>query len=146
MDEYYWKPEDFEDVKSANSLADILGISLRILGRMPNPVVMVAGPISTGGRGSIQENLKVLEAEIKKVRASGKTVFNQLPFEGKFSELALKSGMIYFSPVLEEVYRPIFNSGRLSKIYFIKNWETSTGAKWEYDMAGKLGIERVLLD
>lgn len=145
MDEYYRTSQDFSNVEKAKDLAEVLNVALDILYRMPEPIVLVAGPISTGGKGSISENITELQKTIDFVRKSGQTVFNQIMFEGRFGELAIKSRMAYFQPVLDEVYLPIFKSGKISRIYFSLGWETSTGSKWEYDIAGRLGIERIIM-
>lgn len=146
MDEYYWKPEDFEKANRAKNLRELFDIAMAILNRMPQPVILVSGPITTGGRGSIPENLRVFAETIRSVRSSGKTVYNQLPFEDKISELARKSSVPYFQAVLDEVYLPLLKSGKIAKIYFMPGWETSTGAKWEYSVAETLGIERVIMN
>jgi len=145
MDEYYWKPSDFEAIDTADSMQELLKIAMGILSRMPDPIVIVAGPISTGGRGSLSENLKVFAETIKKVKDSGKIDFNQLPFENKFGELDRKAGMPYFKPILDDFFLPIMKSGKISKIYFIEDWQSSTGARWEYEMAEKIGIPKSIL-
>lgn len=145
MDEYYWKKGDFKKVEAAKSLSELVDIGMAILGRMPQPVILVSGPITTGGRGSIKDNLRVFAEAIRSVKNSGKTVFNQLPFENKIAELAEMSPSAYFTEVLEDFFLPILKSGKIAAIHFMPGWQTSTGAKWEYDMAAKLGIERVLI-
>jgi len=144
-DEYYWTKDDLEKLEVANSMPEFLDMAFVILDRMPQPVVLVSGPISTGGRGSIAENLKAFAVAISEVKEKGNTVFNQLPFEDKFVELSKKSQLQYFRPILDDFFLPILKSGKISKIFFMPGWETSTGAKWEYEQAQKLGIEQALI-
>ena len=84
MDEYYWTPADFEKLKNARTMSECLVIAMEVLDRMPQPVVMVSGPISTGGKGSVEENTRAFADAIRLLRVSGKTVFqkinNVLPF------------------------------------------------------------------
>ncbi|MDO8590486.1 MAG: DUF4406 domain-containing protein [bacterium] len=146
MDKYYWTLEDFENLKKAETMAELLNIALAILDRMPKPVSLVSGPISTGGRGSTSQNLKVFAEAIEALAKTGETVFNQLPFEDKFSELSRRSKLSYFMLVLDDFFLPILKSGKIDKIWFMPGWETSTGAKWEYEQAKKLAIEHDFLD
>lgn len=49
MDEYYWTKEDFKRLETAQTMPELLSVALAILDRMPQPIVLVSGPISTGG-------------------------------------------------------------------------------------------------
>ena len=126
-------------------MQDLLAVARAVLDRMPDPVVLISGPISTGGRGSIEENLRAFSDAIRLVHLSGKTVFNQLPFEDKFIELSRKSTAAYFTPILDDFFLPILKSGKIKQIIFMKDWQSSTGARWEHAMAVELGIERISL-
>ena len=143
MNEYYWAPADFEKLKSARSMSECLVLAFEILDRMPQPVVMVSGPISTGGRGSVEENTRAFADAIRMTRISGKTVFNQLEFEDKFLEFSKQSEMAYYTPILDDFFLPILKSGKIKQIIFMKDWQSSTGSRWEYTEAGQLGIDRI---
>ncbi len=145
MDEYYWTSVDFEKLSKAHTMAELLVIALSILDRMPQPVVMISGPITTGGHGSLEENLRSFANAVRLVRVSGKTVFNQLPFEDKFMELSKKANMPYFTPILDDFFLPILKSGKIKQVVFMKDWQSSTGARWEYTVAGELGVDRVFI-
>lgn len=129
----------------AGTMPELLAVAFEILNRMPQPVALVSGPISTGGKGSVEENLHAFADVIRSARAAGKTVFNQLPFEDKFGELARKSGMKYYTPILDDFFLPILRSGKIAEILFMKDWQSSTGARWEFAVAGELGIARSYL-
>ena len=145
MGSKYWMQRHHEEVAKAKTFSELLAIANDIIDSMPGPVVLVSGPISSGGRGSITENLKALEDNIFAMEMRGENVWNQLPFENKFSELA-KGHEGYFMPILEEFFLPIFKSGKIKKIWFMTGWETSTGATWEYEQAKKLRIEIGFID
>lgn len=144
-DEYYWKKDDFEKLKSANLMPEFFAIAMNILNHMPDPVSLVCGPISTGGKGSIPKNLEVFKEYIVNLQKGGRTVFNQLPFEEKFGELASRSTLKYFTPILDDFFLPLFKSGKIKEMCFMPGWESSTGARWENDMSDKLGIKKTLL-
>ena len=145
MEEYNWTPTDYDNLKKANTLPELLAVALTVLDRMSQPVALVSGPIATGGKGSVEENVRAFADTIRAVRVSGKTVFNQLPFEEKLTALAKQSKMAYFTPILDEFILPILKSGKIAEIIFMKDWQSSTGSRWEYVTAGELGIERTLL-
>ncbi len=141
MDEYYWTKEDFAAVEKSTALSELLAVAMAVIARMPAPVSLVSGPISTGGSGNRDQNIKIFSETIRSVKESGATVFNQIPFEQKFGELAAASDLPYFQPILEEFFMPFFQSGKIAEIIFMKNWQTSTGARWEHEIAQKLGIK-----
>ncbi|MCR4311476.1 MAG: DUF4406 domain-containing protein [Candidatus Taylorbacteria bacterium] len=145
MDEYFWTKDDFEKVNRATTMPELLAIALDILGRMPDPVSLVTGPITTGGKGSVSENMEVFKVYISKLQKEGRTVFNQLPFEHAFSELAKKSALEYYTPILDDFFLPLFKSGKISEMCFIPGWESSTGARWESGVADELGIKKAFL-
>lgn len=145
MDEYYWTAADFEKLKATRTMSECLAMALEILDRMPQPVVMVSGPISTGGKGTVEENTRAFADAIRLVRVSGKTIFNQLAFEDKFLEFSKQSTMAYFTPILDDFFLPLLKSGKIKQIIFMKDWQSSTGSRWEYVTAGQLGIDRVFL-
>ena len=111
---------------------------------MPKPVSLVSGPISTGGAGSLEKNLELFAEAIAHLEMHGENVFDQLPFENKITEFS-KDYKGYYMPILEDFFLPLFKSGKIAKIWFMPGWETSTGAKWEYEQAEKLGIKKVLI-
>lgn len=88
MDQHFWTPADFNKIAKAKEMPDLLSVAFEILNRMPDPIGMVAGPISTGGKGIQGENVRFFKAFIKAVQNSGEVIFNQLPFEDVFVNLS----------------------------------------------------------
>lgn len=139
---HYWESGDYKALHEAKEYADLLPIALRILDRMPPPIVLVAGPISTGGSGSIEENLHILSAAIDLVYSKGISVLDQNPFEDKMQELRESHNPDGSSlPLLEAVHQKILESGKINKVYFLPDWQTSIGSKWEYEQCKRLRIK-----
>lgn len=138
----YWTDEDFTYIESIETLKEMYVLAERILSRMPDPIIEVCGPISTGGRGSVEANLEAFRATICALQDDGKHVFDQTPFEVGFKRVTrnLEPGE-YMEAILTDFYQPIFESGRISTFYFMPDWQSSKGARWEHEQAKRLGIE-----
>lgn len=108
----------------------------------PVPAVQVCGPITTGGKGSFEDNMEVLHHGIHWVAGQGKVVFDQRPFQYpmlKVIAASKKSG--YPHDLLEEFFLPLFLSGYIGALYFLPGWETSVGSNWEFSQGKGLGLE-----
>jgi hypothetical protein len=142
----YWKHEDFVALEKAMSFAAIGKIALRVQKRMPDTIGQVCGPISTGGKGSAEENLKVFSRTIESLSAQN-ILYDQRPFEESLGRV-VRSLKEQYDPydLLETIYRPLFSSGKVKTVYFIHGWESSQGARWEHDIAKTLGIAIVYLE
>lgn len=142
----YWLPEDLESLGKAQSFSELSKVAMGILKRMPQPVGQVCGPISTGGTGKIEENLKIFDGTISRLIAEGQTIFDQMPFEEHFFRIINEEwGTRHNNQLLDDFYLPILASGLVKTLYFIPGWESSHGAAWEHDQAQRLGIEIVYL-
>lgn len=146
----YFCDEDHIQIAESKSLSDILKVANVVLDRMPeSSIFQVCGPISTGKR-TVEENILVFVKTIEVLFENQLEVFNQMPFEKKMGELQkewyLKNpGASYYMPLLEEFYKPIFETGKIKKMVFIPGWEHSFGASWEHDQANQLGIDIIYL-
>jgi hypothetical protein len=142
----YWQKEDWEDLEKAESVADLYAIAKRIISRMDKPLIQVCGPISTGGLGSVEKNLKVFNDTVIQLQEKGLNIFDQMPFEDQMQNMKKKSSTEkVVEDILENFYLPIFKSGAISAFYFMPSWQTSTGANWEHQKAKELGIKTVYL-
>lgn len=141
----YWTPFNIFDLMESDTFEALFSVAHSILLRMPQPVAMVCGPISSGGKGSKEENLKIFKKTIKELSDKKIMIFSQMPFEEpmwRIQKTAYYKGGYH---TLEGFYLPIFESGLIKRFYFIRGWEGSFGAKWEYAQAKRLGIEIVYL-
>lgn len=141
----YWTDEDIKAVEEAKDFKDLYAIANRIFSRMEGEIGQVCGPIATGGAGSIEANLEIFNNEILKLQNQGKIIFDQMPFEWPMQDLK-KRVADGANTILEDFYLPIFESGKVKTLYFIKGWETSYGANWEHNQAKRLGIDIVYLN
>lgn len=143
MTHKYWTKEDYKALEEAISYKQLFDIALKILARMPDsPRTQVCGPISTGGKGSFEANMEYIDSVIKKLQEDGVNVFDQMPFEipmSKIKKLNPVEGYDY--NLLNDFYLPIFESGLVHKLYFLPDWKSSTGSKWEHEQAERLGLE-----
>jgi hypothetical protein len=140
----HFKDEHHISIANANTYSELKDVALDVLKNMPQPIVTVCGPLSTGGLGSVEKNLEVFEKTIHKLSLLEKNVFNQLFFEKRIGQLIRssdKSKEESDKTLLEEFYLHIFKSGLIKKLYFIHGWESSYGANWERKTAQKLGIK-----
>lgn len=137
----HWRKEDFEILATTHTYKDMARVALRILERIPGPVVQVCGPLTTGGRGSLEENLKMFDQGVQLLVAQGKNVFDQRPFEEPMQRLKilLPKGE-YAVEILDDFYLPVFESGLIHELHFLPGWQESRGARWEYEQAQRLGI------
>lgn len=143
----FWTEAERDAIKQAQAFAELVPAALAVLERMPKPVSQVCGPISTGGLGSIEKNLAVFDAAIDRLIKQGIVVFDQMPFEEHFSRiLNSQQGTRQNNMLLEEFYRPIFESRHVSRLHFIHGWQSSEGADWEHQLGQQLGMEIVYLE
>lgn len=144
----YMAAEDVVAIREASDYHELAEVALRIIGRMPpwEDVGMVCGPISTGGFEDRDVNLWYFNAAIETLIAEGYLLFNQMPFEDKLGELHQADETGYDQDILDVFYAAIFNTGRITIQYFMHNWESSRGARWEREQALSRDVEIVDLD
>lgn len=131
----FWEASELEVVRRARQIGQLTTVALRVIRRMPGEVVEICGPISTGGCGSMEGNLERFRQaiEILPQRHPEFSVFNQLPFQTaliRLTERTRTAGQ-YCHEILYQFYRPIFQSGLITRGFFLSDWESSIGATWE---------------
>lgn len=130
-----------KQLQQSESFDDLLKVAMMILTTTHEPLAMVSGPISTGGKGSIEANILAMQEYIEELEQSGEIIFDQTPFEEPIQRLKNKEAA-YDYELLNDFYLPIFESGHIKKMFFMQDWESSTGAKWEYEQMIRLHIEK----
>lgn len=139
----YWTIHEIMVAQRAETIAELALVALRILSRMPQPIVQVCGPISTGGAGTMEQNVARFRQAIAVLQSRGLNVFDQMPFQESMIRISKKtreSG--YCWEILDEFYGPIFRSGLIKRTYFLSGWRSSIGANWERRVVRKQGIPR----
>jgi len=146
---HYWTQSDCEIVLQNHQPGILYQVAMRIVNRIhqcASPLCLVVGPVTTGGLGHSEENLKVLAGAIELVRYKGYAVFNQLYFELAFKryveDFREKFGdEKYPSEIITNFYLPLIDNGRFVYCYTIEGWETSIGARMKYEHFQKTGRE-----
>lgn len=144
----YYTQADYDAIEIADTCTVLLPLAMKILGRMKaakcHDIIQVCGPISTGGKGSVAENIAAIDTAICELVERGHSVFNQMPFEGAMERVHKKwqaeGRTTYCQPILDDFYLPILKSGLVRTLAFLPGWQTSTGAQWEHLQAKELGI------
>ncbi|MCK9344584.1 MAG: DUF4406 domain-containing protein [Candidatus Pacebacteria bacterium] len=142
----YWTESDFQKLEEATTIQEVFAVAKSVILRMPDSLAQVCGPITNGGKGSVEKNLEELDKAIDKLQKQGVLIFDQMPFEEPFRKIAYrKTSTQHHDDVLNLFYEPIFKLGKIKTFYFLPGWEGSKGAIWEYHKAEELGIKIVLL-
>lgn len=142
----YYSAGDHRHLESAKTFEDVGTIAFRVFERIPfDSVGMVCGPITTGGAGLKAKNLERLADTIDQLHSVGVPLFTQLPLEDALFRLSADPCSKGSLHLLETVYRPLFLTGRMRPLFFLPQWYTSEGTKWEHEQARQLGIHRVYL-
>ena len=140
----YWTRKQKQKLKLISSPVKFAKIAISVLESMPQPISELCGPISTGGLGDFDKNIKVFKRGIKELKFQGLNPFDQTPLQLAFDQMILnwkESGNTgYCLPILE-VYELIFKSGLINEGIFLPGWESSFGARWERETLSKLGIK-----
>jgi len=131
-----------KQLHQSKSFDDLLKVAMMILTTTHESLAMVSGPISTGGKGSIEANILAMQVYIQKLERSGENIFDQTPFEEPMQRIK-NTAVKYDYDLLNQFYLPIFESGHIKKMFFMHDWQSSTGANWEHEQMIRLGIEKV---
>lgn len=143
LTQYYTK-EHLQRITECKDYEDMVAVALEILRDIPKPLAQVCGPVSTGGKGSIEKNLQRLENAMLKLVAQGINIFDQASFEEPMQKIRQENNKDSDESnleLLERFYKPIFESGLITTLYFLPDWQSSFGATWERKQAEQLGIK-----
>ena len=116
-------------------LAALAENTIKHLGALPQPIVRVCGPLTTGGFGYNENALRLERAE-EELAKQGATVFRfgdaEKEIQGKGYE---------HQAIMDHFHKPILASGLIATTYFLPRWEESKGAGIERELAQEFGIE-----
>ena len=139
----HYTEEHYQRMDDATTYEELLHVATDILKSIPQPISSVCCPISTGGAGDINKNLKIFDKTTNKLSNQNNSIFDQMPFEKILQKLKDKFGDSEEEKnkiMLDKFYLPIYKSGLITKMYFIHGWESSHGARWERGIAQKYNI------
>ncbi len=134
---FFWTNSDYEEIYRTANLRELKNVVMRVIDRMPAGAIgEVCGPITTGP-GTAKEKLKRFSKTIQKL-SRHQPIFDQMPCEyiltGAHSEG-------YNWSIFEDFYWPIFESGKIKKLFFMHGWQNSVGASKEHEKGLALGIQ-----
>ena len=138
----YFSNHVLEAIKRAKTFEALRDLALFVLATMPRDVGMVCGPITTGGAGSVEKNLSRFNYAINLMFVRGFNVFTQMPFKTPMQRI--KENKDYYkggNQLLETFYLALFRSCWFKTLYFLPDWKSSYGARWEHEQALALGLE-----
>ncbi len=101
------------------------------LKKMPQPVVRVCGPLSSGAH-TYEENLTRFKKAEDILEGKGFTVFRFDEFLSIFIEKDYSSVSIQ-----NEFHAPLLKSGLIAKGFFLPYWNQSQGTTWERNFIEK---------
>ena len=141
----HWEEVHIERAKTANDFKLLGDLVCEVAAKMPKPLFMVSGPMTTGGLGSYSKNILLFQHAIDEAAQAGIHVFNQTMLEEHLQRLVREwytcnPDSKYCSHVLTDVYETLLASGHLQGLYFMPDWNTSYGASWEREAAQRLNV------
>ncbi|MEY2665298.1 MAG: hypothetical protein RLZZ480_403 [Candidatus Parcubacteria bacterium] len=120
-------------------LQNLAAAAIERLRALPQPVVRVSGPFTSGGYGK-EENLRRFLLAQEKLREQGYTVFDY--FDGHDDEIVIADlGFEDYNEVMEHYHRPIMATGLIETVFMMPKWRESNGATWEHEFATELGLK-----
>jgi hypothetical protein len=141
----YWTELEIQALKNVATFEEMVPVALTILKKMHllgKPIHQICGPISTGGKGSIEANMVYFHRAIQVAHEQGLLVFDQTPFQDAMVRLAADhdARKEYCTDILHVFYRGVFKSGLVDTLLFLPDWQSSFGATWEWNEAKELGL------
>ena len=103
--------------------------AIKRLENLPQPVVRVSGPITSGGFG-YDENIRRFILAQQALRDQGYTVFDY--FEDNDDEDVIKRLDVTPGEVMNFYHQPILKTGLITTVYMMPRWEDSGGARAEH--------------
>lgn len=90
MEHNHWTEIETEALSRIGSFEEMVPVGIAILKRMQKlgrPIVQICGPMSTGGRGSLQANMAYFRGAQRVAIRNGWTVFDQTPYQDSMIRL-----------------------------------------------------------
>ena len=136
----YLQRRDWAVLMRPENMEQLASVAVFVVRRIPPPVAMVCGPLTTGS-GVYARNLVRLRFAVWKLCEQGISVFDSTIFEESLRQLARgKTPQERSQYLLQTFYAPLLESRLIRKLYFLPEWESSFGARWERRRASELGL------
>lgn len=141
----HWEDIHIERARTADDFKLLGDLVCEVAGKMPKPLFMISGPMTTGGMGSYSKNILLFQHAIDEALKEGVHVFNQTMLEEHLQRLVrnwltCNPDAEYCNHVLTDVYEALLASGHVEGLYFMPDWHTSRGAKWEREAGERLKL------
>lgn len=123
-------------------LNNLASKAIERLRSLPQPVVRVSGPLTSGAYG-YEKNLERFIKAQQIIKDKGYTVFDY--FEDNDDESVIKKLDVTWEEVMEFYHNRILNSGLITSVFMMPFWEESNGAKseHEYFVSNNLSIKNI---
>jgi hypothetical protein len=118
-------------------LAELADKAIKVLKKLPQPVVRVSGPLTSGGLG-YEKNLHRFILAQQLLQSEGYTVFDY--YGDGYDERQILALELPWEEVMEYYHKPIMATKLIGKVFMMPLWETSHGASWEHAYAVSLGL------
>jgi hypothetical protein len=136
----YITDRELTDLAVTRTIEEVVEIALAVLERMPQPVRWVAGPITSGER-TPEENRRRLHRTILRYKEGGVATFNYLPFQRRAIQILSRAKRENVQERLrDELYAPIFKSGKIAELRIMPNSDASLNVYWMWGFASAEGI------
>jgi hypothetical protein len=137
----YYQPVHYRLMGEARSFEVLLPIALDVIRSLPDKATMICGPMTTGGLGNMRANMRRFAIVTDLYAAREPNLFTQLPFEGAMDRIKASTYYRGVDHLLESFYGELFASGCIRRLCFLPDWESSYGARWEYERARELDLD-----
>ncbi len=140
----YWDIKLSGQLARARTWQELCQVAVVVLEKIPRPIVLVCGPLATGGLPTREENRHVLNLSTSRLRMTGLNVFDRTPFEDKSFEVTQywkrqnRLGLDNRRGV--EFDEPLLNSKWFSKAYFLPGWGNDLQARRERELLTQQGV------
>ncbi len=147
MNDTHWTELEIRVLEGITSFHEMIPVGVTILHKMreadDRPIFQICGPMSTGGAGSLELNMRRFILAQKVARENGLYVFDQTPFQDAMIRLSQPwvDRKEYCTEILHIFYRGIFKTKILKGLVFLPGWESSVGTRWEREEALLHGLE-----
>lgn len=140
-------PAALRAIYQAQTIAQLVQAARIILAQMDEPQIVI-GPMTTGGKGNLDDNLRYHDAAVTIGQHYGWPIFHQGLFRESLARIipgfqeAQQTDLGRIATRREIVtgfFRPLFEEEAISQLLCLPDWQSSVGATMEVRLAYGLG-------